>query len=558
MKPPCPLTKADWPPDYVSVFAWRQKQIIRLKGDESLQRSAIAYYANNPVAFICHWMDTYDPRNAGSETPARLPFVLFERQADLVQFLLAIMNGKGPGLIEKSRDMGATWLCAAFSVWAWRFVYGCSIGWGSRKESLVDKLGDPDSIFEKIRMLLRGLPTMFLPYGFDWKEHATYMRLINPQSGATITGEAGDNIGRGGRKTIYFKDESAHYERPELIEAALADNTDVQIDISSVNGLGNVFHRRREAGEVWRAGGEVLRDRANVFVMDWSEHPNKDREWYERRKRKAENDGLLHIFAQEVDRNYAAAVHGIVIPADWVVSAIDAHKTLNWDEGEMSRGKIISGLDVADEGGDKNAQSIRRGSVLLFCDDWGEGDVGQTTRRAIENLSSFRTPRDSIEFQYDSIGVGSGVKSEANRLKGESGADVSSIRFVPWNAAASPDLKDKPVIAGDKESPKHGEVYQNLKAQAWWEVRKRFERTHKAVTRGASYSIDEMISIPSDLPKLRALQKELSQPIAKQSTSTLKLVIDKIGTGARSPNLADSFIQAFWPTAKKTYTLENL
>jgi hypothetical protein len=60
---------------------------------------------------------------------------------------------------------------------------------------------------------------------------------------STATGEAGDNIGRGGRTLGYFKDESAHYEHRDLIEAALGDNTNVQIDISSVNGLGNVFHR---------------------------------------------------------------------------------------------------------------------------------------------------------------------------------------------------------------------------------------------------------------------------------------------------------------------------
>jgi hypothetical protein len=52
--------------------------------------------------------------------------------------------------------------------------------------------------------------------------------------------EAGDNIGRGGRTLVYFKDESAHYEHPDLIEAALGDNTNVQIDISSVNGLGKL------------------------------------------------------------------------------------------------------------------------------------------------------------------------------------------------------------------------------------------------------------------------------------------------------------------------------
>jgi hypothetical protein len=69
--------------------------------------------------------------------------------------------------------------------------------------------------------------------------HKLYVHHTNPAFSAG--GEAGDNIGRGGRTLVYFKDESAHYEHPDLIEAALGDNTNVQIDISSVNGLGNVL-----------------------------------------------------------------------------------------------------------------------------------------------------------------------------------------------------------------------------------------------------------------------------------------------------------------------------
>jgi phage terminase large subunit len=116
----------------------------------------------------------------------------------------------------------------------------------SRKEALVDRIGDMSSIFEKIRFQLRSIPRQFWPVKFD-EDNMSFMRIF-AASGESITGESGDDIGRGGRTLIYFKDESAHYEHPESIEAALSDNTRVQIDISSVNGLGNVFHRKREGG----------------------------------------------------------------------------------------------------------------------------------------------------------------------------------------------------------------------------------------------------------------------------------------------------------------------
>lgn len=541
------MSESKWPPNYVELFAWRQKQVLRFKKNPHLIVGAKEYYRTRPIEFINHWCDTYDPRNAGSGVPARMPLCLFPRQEDLVLFLHAMLKGQENGLIEKARDMGATWVSCAFSVWLWIYWPGASVGWGSRKEQLVDKIGDPDSIFEKMRMIIQCLPPLFLPAGFRVNDHMTYMKIINPENGATITGEAGDNIGRGGRKLIYFKDESAHYERPEKIEAALADNTRTQIDISSVNGLGNVFHRRRENGKEWNSG-EAHKDVTNIFIMDWRDHPHKTDEWYEARRKKAEADGLLHVFAQEVDRSYSASVQGVIIPSDWVASAIDAHIKLGFDDS----GGWVAGLDVADGGMDKNAFAARKGVILKDIKEWGERDTGVTARRSVEFCEG-KTP---VEVQYDCIGIGSGVKAETNRLMDE-GIMPKNMRFVPWDAGASPQDKDKNVILGDKDSPLNGDFYTNLKAQGWWELRRRFEKTHKAVTEFEDYPVDELISLSSDMPLLRTLQKELSQPTAGKS-ARMKLLVNKTPEGTRSPNIADAVMMAYWPMKGSVYTLDNL
>lgn len=94
---------------------------------------------------------------------------------------------------------------------------------------------------------------------------------------------------------VYFKDESAHYERAERIEAALGDNTDVQIDISSVRGSASVFYRRRMAGEVWQPDKIMPKGKTRVFVFDWRDHPGKPQAWYDLRRTRAETEGLLHI-----------------------------------------------------------------------------------------------------------------------------------------------------------------------------------------------------------------------------------------------------------------------
>lgn len=530
-----PSTTNSWPIDYTGVLAWRQRQVIIMRQAPDLAVGAFEYYRTRPVEFINHWTDTYDPRLAGGEQATRMPFVLFQRQAELVEFLLACLQGEEAGLVEKSRDMGATWVCCAFSVWLWLFWDGAAVGWGSRKQELVDKLGDPDSIFEKIRMLIQGLPPEFLPAGWNPKVHLSFMRIINPANGSTITGEAGDNIGRGGRKLVYFKDESAWYERPEAIEAALSDNTRVPIDLSSVHGLGNVFYRKRDAGALWT--GEIVPNRTQVFIMDWRDHPAKDQAWYDARRARDEANGLLHLFAQEVDRDYAASAEGRLIERAWVQAAVDAHTKLGLDDGGMWG----AALDVADDGPDTNALATRQGIILRGLDEWGARDPAVTARKAIANVA----PLGQVALQYDCIGLGVSVKSEVNNLK-DAKSLPPGVTMVPWDAGAGVLQPDKRVIKGDKESPLNKDFYTNLKAQGWWELRNRFYRTWRAVTQGAEYDVATLISIDPGLERLLQLEKELCQ-VTTSRGARLKLLIDKSPSGTKSPNLGDAVMMCYHP-----------
>ncbi|MCK5018041.1 MAG: hypothetical protein KAS32_13375 [Candidatus Peribacteraceae bacterium] len=531
----------DWPPSYTKILLERQNRFLKLQEDPSLIIGAKAFYKGSSRDFINDWCVTYDPRNAQNDLPTTMPFITFERQDQFISFLLACLADQEAGLVEKSRDIGATWLSCAFSIWLWLFVPGAAVGWGSRKEALVDKIGDPDSIFEKMRIIINYLPRFFWPVGFDLKKHATYMRIINPENGATITGEAGDNIGRGGRKLLYFKDESAHYERPERIEAALADNTNVQIDISSVHGTANIFARRRQAGAIWEPGKEIALGTVRVFIFDWRDHPAKDQEWYDRRQKKAESEGLAHVFAQEVDRDYSAAVEGVVIPQKWVKAAIDAHLKLDFDD----EGMAISALDVATgEGHDKHAYIMRKGVILLKASAWGSGDTGETTRKAV----TFAKRDGCKNVQFDVIGVGSGVKAEANRL--EKDGALNGIIFIPWNAAAKPLRKEQRMIKGDKNSPLNKDFFANLKAQGGWQLRLRFEKTYNAIVHGTKFDSSELISISSRVEHLHRLVQELSQ--ATYTTDGKgRIVINKKPSGASSPDLADGTVMCYWPVQMK-------
>lgn len=548
-KPPRPktLTRDEWPPSYESIFAWRAATLTKLRASPTALDSARAYYATRPDCFIMDWMDTYDPRNPNRKW---MPFVLFARQAELLQFLQSLNADQESGLIEKARDMGATWVCCAYTIWRWLFIPNDAVGWGSRKEMLVDKLGDPDSIFEKMRLLLKRLPAEFLPDGFNWARHATFCKLVNPANGSIVAGEAGDNIGRGGRRACYFLDEAAHIERPEKVEAALGDNTRVRVDISSVNGLGNVFHRRRENGVEWTANSTPAKGFTRVFVMDWRDHPLKTQEWYDTRRAKYDREGMLHIFAQEVDRNYSAAVSNTVVPYEWIQSSFDAHIHIPYMAqayATILRNKdqyYLAGLDVADEGEDRNALAVREWVIWRSAEEWGERDPGVSARRAIMRA---RDHQGRIQVMYDSIGIGASVKSEYNRLTtDEQVINPALLPFVPWNAGSGVLRPFERIIPDDDESLMNKDFFDNLKAQAWWALRTRFYKTHKARTEGVVYPADELISLDSSMPLLQSVAKELAQPTRGQS-GRLKMIVDKTPKGTKSPNLADAGVMAFFP-----------
>lgn len=526
-----------WAPDYKAEFIRRLKALNALRENTDDQPLIQQYYAKNCIDWINDWAITFDPR-AIKPKPRLMPFLLFPRQDEFIKFVLGCYDDKESGLVEKSRDMGATWLCSAISVWLWLYHPGSVIGWGSRKESYVDKLGDPKAIFPKIRQILENLPRWMLPKGYRPSIHAGYMRIVNPENGSVIIGEAGENMGRGGRTSIYFKDESAHYEHPEMVEAALGDNTDVQIDMSSVNGSANIFYRKRMAGEVWYPDAPSEPGRTRVFIFDWHDHPLKTQEWYDKRRKKAEAEGMLHILAQEVDRDYSGSVERVIIKAEWARACIDAHIKL----GFRDDGLKVAGQDIADGGGDKNALAIMHGLVLRYCDHWG-GEAGAAARVSIPICAEM----GATELYYDSIGVGSGFKEGINSMTENNDVNLRRVRVYPWNGGSPVVDPTEHIIMNDDESPINEDQYENLKAQGYFRMRSRVYKTFRAVVYGDVYDHSELISFDSSIPRIQELVMELAQPVHKPSAKG-KTMVDKKPAGSASPNMADALIIANTPT----------
>jgi phage terminase large subunit len=192
---PAPTSALWTPPKLLAECGRRYDMIQAAKRDRDLQADLLCLCARDVVLWVNDWCWTYDPR----QPQPMLPFNTFDRQNDYLRWREDRIAARERGIAEKSRDMGVTWLNVASQVHQWLFVPGHKGTFGSRKQDLVDQLGQPDSIFEKARIILRNLPAWQMPTGFDWKKHDNFMRLMNPETDAALTGEAGKNMGRGGR-----------------------------------------------------------------------------------------------------------------------------------------------------------------------------------------------------------------------------------------------------------------------------------------------------------------------------------------------------------------------
>lgn len=207
-----PRIKVDYAnPNYDGVYRERLRRLetIRTEAarDPNFMAALKAYYRDNPADFIDDWGATFDPRNIEVGRSAAVPFILFPRQREWIEWLIENWRDRRPGLTEKSRDCGASWVAVALGCTMCLHYRGMVIGYGSRKENYVDETNNPKSLFFKARMFMQELPVDFRG---GWQRHgnAAHMRITFPETGSAMTGEAGDNIGRGDRTSMYFVDEA--------------------------------------------------------------------------------------------------------------------------------------------------------------------------------------------------------------------------------------------------------------------------------------------------------------------------------------------------------------
>lgn len=250
-----------------------------------LQGLLLAWCRRDVRFWFRHFCWTFDPRLP----QPHLPFVPYAFQENvLVAMVSAIENGEDL-LIEKSRDMGLSWLVLLAFQYYWLFRDGANFHLGSRKQEAVDRKGDLSTLMEKLRYNLNWMPAWMRPEGFQDSVHDNVLRLLNPVNGNVITGESSnENFGRGGRYKAVLFDEFPFWPMQDAAYASAGQSTPCRIVVGTPYGKRNRFAELRFSGQI-----EVLR-------VHWSQHPGKDAVWYARQQSRLSEDEL----ARELDINY--------------------------------------------------------------------------------------------------------------------------------------------------------------------------------------------------------------------------------------------------------------
>lgn len=298
-----------YPKEYDQNMAWRKKILVKAAKDPMFRQKCRKLFFEDPLFAFNAFFFTYDPR----KRPFHMqPFCTYECQNELIYGLIGSINSGKDILIEKSRDMGVSWITVLVFLWFWLNPSGgADFLVGSRKEEYVDKKGDMATLFQKIRYALYRLPKWLRPEGFNKDKHDRYMILTNPQTGASIRGESNNAyFASGGRFAGILFDEFAKWESTdESAWTSAGDASPSRIPVSTPAGAGGKYYElvTDESIKKIRLHWTLHPEKALGLYCEWPKEEHEDpklRSWWYDEQCERRTD--LEI-AQELDIDYLGA-----------------------------------------------------------------------------------------------------------------------------------------------------------------------------------------------------------------------------------------------------------
>lgn len=277
----------------------------------------------DPIFFFNMFLWTYNPRLA----KPHVPFITYPYQDDFIKQIVSAVETGIDVWIEKSRDMGLSWVMLGIFL-RWFLFKEWSVLLWSYKEDYVDAQGNMDSAFERLRYMLKRLPKQMKPKNLLNK----YMNISAPWCWE-ISWDVWVNFWTWWRRKVVFMDEFALRPRDETALQKTKDVTECRIFWWTPNGTGNVYGKVMTNHKAYR---HLLNKKIR---LPRRLHPLKTNTWYEFQKMTRTATDL----AQEVDISYETSVVNAVYPLflqmatkGTYVYDVTRHTYWSWDFGRDS------------------------------------------------------------------------------------------------------------------------------------------------------------------------------------------------------------------------------
>ena len=369
----------------------------------------------DPLYFINNFVYTlsFSDKNPSGKL---MKFKLYDFQESFINELTWSFQNKQDIVLDKSRDMGVTWLNVSWDVWAWLFLDNFQCLWGSKKEDDVDSGGNPKTMFGKADIILQNLPSFLLPKGWEPYNHRNFMRMKNPENGNIISGEsANPHFSRSGRFSKIFLDEFAFWEFAEAVWSATGDSSRYRVIVSTPHGMSNMFADIRFGGNI------------KHIEMHWRLHPEKGKDawydeaqlrwrspWYDKeiKRRLTSKDASIKNIQQELDISYIQSGDP-VFPAATLTRYLIKQRHPIFGENYAIGADVSQGI----EGGDLSAFTVLCKSTGEQVFAWGgKCSVEEFAWKLIEFGNEYNEALLGVEINNGGLAVLNVVKKHYRKV----------------------------------------------------------------------------------------------------------------------------------------------
>ncbi len=202
-------------------------------------RALVTDLSKNDFKFFCNNLLWIQDPEADNPDDKELPYLLWDFQEQVADIITKAIFAGEDLPVEKCRKLGLTWTVLAILLWGWHF-HKWEVLAGSRKAEEVDKRGDPGSLFEKFRFMIRKLPDWVIEDITNNKNMDKTMLIRHPVHGATLAGEGNNpDFGRSDRRKVVFLDELTSWlQTDRAAYQGLSATTKCRLSVSTPNVRG--------------------------------------------------------------------------------------------------------------------------------------------------------------------------------------------------------------------------------------------------------------------------------------------------------------------------------